>query len=141
MTLTRRSFLKAAGLTVVAAAGASMFTGCSTFVNPEITVIYQEVDAANTSKNAVVITTGLKDWSEGKKTFTENSSLIDIKDDTKDVSIEDAKKVLFQHLVDDNYKGAIGDIKIIPENAGDTTIKYTKKDAAHYEMSVKFCKA
>ena len=29
MTLSRRSFLKVAGLTVVAAAGASMFTGCS----------------------------------------------------------------------------------------------------------------
>ena len=29
MILSRRSFLKVAGLTVVAAAGASMFTGCS----------------------------------------------------------------------------------------------------------------
>lgn len=29
MILSRRSFLKMAGLTVVAAAGASMFTGCS----------------------------------------------------------------------------------------------------------------
>ena len=28
MILSRRSFLKMAGLTVVAAAGASMFTGC-----------------------------------------------------------------------------------------------------------------
>ena len=107
MTLTRRSFLKAAGLTVVAAAGASMFTGCSTFVNPEITVIYPEVDAATTSRNAKVVTGTLK--------------------------------VLFQHLVDDNYNGSIDTIKIVPENAGDTTIKYTKKDAAHYEMTVKFC--
>ena len=31
MILSRRSFLKMAGLTVVAAAGASMFTGCGAF--------------------------------------------------------------------------------------------------------------
>ena len=31
MILSRRSFLKLAGLTTVAAAGASMFTGCGAF--------------------------------------------------------------------------------------------------------------
>ena len=43
MTLSRRSFLKVAGLTVVAAAGASMFTGCS-FTTP---ITYVAADAAD----------------------------------------------------------------------------------------------
>ena len=34
MILSRRSFLKMAGLTVVAAAGASMFTGCGSLTTP-----------------------------------------------------------------------------------------------------------
>ena len=33
MILSRRSFLKMAGLTVVAAAGASMFTGCGAYLH------------------------------------------------------------------------------------------------------------
>ena len=43
MILSRRSFLKVAGLTVVAAASASMFTGCSTtlFMTP---VVYSCTD-------------------------------------------------------------------------------------------------
>ena len=39
MILSRRSFLKMAGLTVVAAAGASMFTGCGAFSTTPITVV------------------------------------------------------------------------------------------------------
>ena len=51
MTLSRRSFLKVAGLTVVAAAGASMFTGCS-FTTPikyvtKDTALADIVDALN----------------------------------------------------------------------------------------------
>ena len=34
MTLSRRSFLKMAGLTTVAVAGASMFTGCGSLTTP-----------------------------------------------------------------------------------------------------------
>ena len=39
MILSRRSFLKIAGLTVVAAAGASMFTGCGAFSTTPIKVV------------------------------------------------------------------------------------------------------
>lgn len=39
MILSRRSFLKMAGLTVVAAAGASMFTGCGAFSTTPIMVV------------------------------------------------------------------------------------------------------
>ena len=42
MILSRRSFLKMAGLTVVAAAGASMFTGCGLFSTTPITVVAAE---------------------------------------------------------------------------------------------------
>ncbi len=38
MTLSRRSFLKVAGLTVVAAASASMFTGCGSL--KPVTIVY-----------------------------------------------------------------------------------------------------
>lgn len=39
MILSRRSFLKVAGLTVVAAAGASMFTGCGAFSTTPIELV------------------------------------------------------------------------------------------------------
>ncbi|MFR3224731.1 MAG: twin-arginine translocation signal domain-containing protein [Faecalibacterium sp.] len=39
MILSRRSFLKLAGLTAVAAASASMFTGCGAFSTTPITVV------------------------------------------------------------------------------------------------------
>ena len=39
MILSRRSFLKMAGLTVVATAGASMFTGCGLFGTTPIKVV------------------------------------------------------------------------------------------------------
>ena len=42
MILSRRSFLKMAGLTVIAAAGASMFTGCGLFSTTPITVVAAE---------------------------------------------------------------------------------------------------
>lgn len=42
MILSRRSFLKMAGLTVVAAAGASMFTGCGAFSTTPIKVVAAE---------------------------------------------------------------------------------------------------
>ena len=51
MILSRRSFLKMAGLTGVAAAGASMFTGCGAFSTTPIKVV-----AAKDSTKAVSYT-------------------------------------------------------------------------------------
>lgn len=56
MILSRRSFLKLAGLTTVAAAGASMFTGCGAFSTTPIKVVAakdstQEFQAAVTKLN------------------------------------------------------------------------------------------
>ena len=50
MILSRRSFLKMAGLTVVAAAGASMFTGCGSLKPVTIVYIYEGSDAAIKTK-------------------------------------------------------------------------------------------
>ena len=44
MILSRRSFLKVAGLTVVAAASASMFTGCGSLKPVTIVYIYEGND-------------------------------------------------------------------------------------------------
>ena len=52
MILSRRSFLKMAGLTVVAAAGASMFTGCGAFSTTPITVVADK-DSTEDFKNTV----------------------------------------------------------------------------------------
>lgn len=50
MILSRRSFLKMAGLTVVAAAGASMFTGCGSLKPVTIVYIYEGLDNATKIK-------------------------------------------------------------------------------------------
>lgn len=50
MILSRRSFLKMAGLTVVAAAGASMFTGCGSLKPVTIVYIYEGPDSTIQTK-------------------------------------------------------------------------------------------
>lgn len=52
MILSRRSFLKLAGLTTVAAASASMFTGCGAFSTTPITVVADK-DSTEDFKNTV----------------------------------------------------------------------------------------
>ena len=52
MILSRRSFLKLAGLTTVAAAGASMFTGCGAFSTTPIKVV-PAADSSEDFKTAV----------------------------------------------------------------------------------------
>ena len=55
MILSRRSFLKVAGLSAVAVAGASMFTGCSSnvFTTP-VEFVADPVDEADATVKAVV---------------------------------------------------------------------------------------
>ena len=55
MILSRRSFLKVAGLSAVAVAGASMFTGCNgnIFTTP-VEFVADAADAENTTVKAVV---------------------------------------------------------------------------------------
>ena len=50
MILSRRSFLKMAGLTTVAAASASMFTGCGSLKPVTIVYIYEGLDNATKTK-------------------------------------------------------------------------------------------
>lgn len=55
MILSRRSFLKVAGLSAVAVAGASMFTGCSSnFLTTPVEFIADPADAADAAVKAVV---------------------------------------------------------------------------------------
>ena len=53
MILSRRSFLKLAGLTAVAAASASMFTGCGAFSTTPIKVFQTAVAELNKKKLVV----------------------------------------------------------------------------------------
>lgn len=50
MNISRRSFLKLAGLTTVAAASASMFTGCGSLKPVTIVYIYEGTDAGIKTK-------------------------------------------------------------------------------------------
>ena len=52
MTLSRRSFLKVAGLTAVSVVGASMFTGCGS--SPIVTIVYVASDSTNNNLVAAV---------------------------------------------------------------------------------------
>ena len=59
MILSRRSFLKLAGLTTVAAASASMFTGCGSL--KPVTIVYTCAEnASNDVKNAAAALNGDK---------------------------------------------------------------------------------
>ena len=70
MILSRRSFLKVAGLSAAAVAVSASMTGCATPWTPSLTITYQEVEA---SKGAGLFTTttsakdGHKQWEKGKK--------------------------------------------------------------------------
>lgn len=50
MNISRRSFLKMAGLTTVAAAGAAMFTGCGSLKPVTIVYIYEGPDSTIQTK-------------------------------------------------------------------------------------------
>ena len=56
MILSRRSFLKVAGLSAVAVAGASMFTGCNAnnFLTTPVEFVADAADAADSTVTAVV---------------------------------------------------------------------------------------
>ena len=78
MNISRRSFLKLAGLTTVAAASASMFTGCGSLKPVTIVYIYEGTDAGiktkvenlNKDKTSYLKGTGLVvDTDEGKTTY------------------------------------------------------------------------
>ena len=65
MILSRRSFLKVAGLTVVAAAGASMFTGCGAFSTTPIELVAEtgstkefSAHVAEIGKNKLIVWPG-----------------------------------------------------------------------------------
>lgn len=70
MNISRRSFLKLAGLTTVAVAVSASMTGCATPWTPSLTITYQEVAV---SESVGLYTTSIKTlskhepWENGKK--------------------------------------------------------------------------
>ena len=69
MNISRRSFLKMAGLTTVAVAVSASMTGCATPWTPSLTITYQEV-AADGKKLFTMTTKTLSEherWENGKK--------------------------------------------------------------------------
>ena len=69
MNISRRSFLKMAGLTTVAVAVSASMTGCATPWTPSLTITYQEVEASKGAKlfTATKALSGHKQWEKGKK--------------------------------------------------------------------------
>ena len=70
MNISRRSFLKLAGLTTVAVAVSASMTGCATPWTPSLTITYQEVKASDSAKLFTTTTktwNGHKQWENGKK--------------------------------------------------------------------------
>lgn len=61
MNISRRSFLKLAGLTTVAVAVSASMTGCATPWTPSLTITYQEVAV---SESVGLYTTSIKTWSK-----------------------------------------------------------------------------
>lgn len=69
MNISRRSFLKMAGLTTVAVAVSASMTGCATPWTPSLTITYQEVEASKGAKlfTATKALSGHEQWENGKK--------------------------------------------------------------------------
>lgn len=70
MNISRRSFLKLAGLTTVAVAVSASMTGCATPWTPSLTITYQEVKASDSAELFTTTTktwNGRKQWENGKK--------------------------------------------------------------------------
>lgn len=70
MNISRRSFLKMAGLTTVAVAVSASMTGCATPWTPSLTITYQEVEASE-GAGLFTMTTKTRNkqeqWANGKK--------------------------------------------------------------------------
>lgn len=78
MNISRRSFLKMAGLTTVAVAVSASMTGCATPWTPSLTITYQEV-AADGEKLFTMTTktlSGHEPWENGKKVAVSGEKFI-----------------------------------------------------------------
>ena len=87
MILSRRSFLKVAGLTVVAAASASMFTGCGITSTTPIELVAETGSAKEFSEHVAEI---------GKKKLVEDTLKKDYKMDGKEVIFDTTKSFEFK---------------------------------------------
>lgn len=79
MNISRRSFLKMAGLTTVAVAVSASMTGCATPWTPSLTITYQEVKASESAElftTATKTLSGHEPWENGKKVAVSGEKFI-----------------------------------------------------------------
>lgn len=79
MNISRRSFLKMAGLTTVAVAVSASMTGCATPWTPSLTITYQEVKASESAELFTTATKTLSEhepWENGKKVAVSGEKFI-----------------------------------------------------------------
>ena len=118
MSISRRSFLKLAGLTAVSVAGASMFTGCT--VMPEV-----EVTLVDESK-----TVG---WKDNKAVSSAKLPWFIVNDATKEA---DAEKTVTDALKNSNKLPEGKKVKIT--NAVDGKIKVDKSNEKKFTLEIHF---
>lgn len=106
--ISRRSFLKLAGVTAAATAGASMLTGCSLFEMVEVTVILDGEQYGDTQEVP---------WVVAKLAQT---------------NINEALSIIAQNLVDGDYKG----INIIKNPENPDSCKIVRNAEGKYVMVV-----
>lgn len=120
MTLSRRSFLKVAGLTAVSVAGASMFTGCTVLPDVEVTLV---------DKSSTV------GWTDNKYVSTTKLPWFIVKDSTEE---KDAIDVVTKAVKDKNSKALDGKEVKITNLGSDKKIKIDKKDEKKYTLTIEF---
>ena len=137
MNISRRSFLKLAAVSTAAVAVAASMTGCSSVFKPNVSVILQEKKVDNGyafTGDTANLQDGKSIWKDGKKVASsEDVSLVNVADKTKDMSLADAKT-----LVEDNLKK---DYKLdgkTVELESTETLEFKAKDPSHYELTIVF---
>ena len=137
MNISRRSFLKLAAVSTAAVAVAASMTGCSSVFKPNVSVILQEKkgdagyaftgDQSNLLADKTI-------WKDGKKVASsEDVSLVNVGEKTKDMSLDDAKKLVEDNLKKD-YK--MDNKKVVLEST--ETLEFKAKDPSHYELTIVF---
>lgn len=140
MSISRRSFLKMAGLTTVAVAGASLFSSCS--LAPELSMTLVEITEGSKVTNRV---TG---WTNGKKEIGSAAipglGLVVSNWKFSGAECKDyIRSVLKEDLGSKNYQSALAgkDIEIWANGrlVSDSSYLYVdKKDSSHYALTITF---
>ena len=141
MNISRRSFLKLAALSTVAAAGAVTLTSCATPFTPNLTIILQEVkngDALYTASDDLIDGKKAEDkWKDGEHSVSSAEyGLFDLATTVGELVDNDGKKAL--ELVNDELKKTYKLTGKTAELAGSLNDSVKASDLAHYTITIKF---